>query len=193
MKVTISHLIYKNLRILVTPSSQNLFSLIFAGERMVKMPKNITSKTEIIEEALHLFTIYGYSFVSIKEISSQIGISKATLYHYFVSKEKLLHDCFDFYYDRLIESMKESKGNARECLYDFYVGATEKGCFVFNMMACDESACILHTKLHHFISKLKKGLSLSPDSIKLLMGSMLACKYYKDRASFDSFINTLKE
>ncbi len=48
------------------------------------------TKNRILKKAYNLFTKYGYSRVSMDHLSSQVGISKKTLYNHFKSKEELL-------------------------------------------------------------------------------------------------------
>ena len=46
-------------------------------------------RTRILEEATRLFTIYGYTGISMREIAEAVGVSKAGLYYHFKDKEDL--------------------------------------------------------------------------------------------------------
>lgn len=49
-------------------------------------------KSRILEAAEEAFAKYGFSRVSMDELSSRLGMSKATLYRYFPSKEEILRE-----------------------------------------------------------------------------------------------------
>jgi AcrR family transcriptional regulator len=57
---------------------------------------SIDQRGRIMDVAAHLFRTKGYSGTSTREISSLIGIQKASLYHHIDSKEALLYElCVD--------------------------------------------------------------------------------------------------
>lgn len=47
-------------------------------------------KRQIIAEAVHLFYEVGYEGASLRDLANRVGINKATIYHYFESKEQIL-------------------------------------------------------------------------------------------------------
>jgi TetR/AcrR family transcriptional regulator, cholesterol catabolism regulator len=47
-------------------------------------------KNEIIEGSLKLFAQYGYHSTSLNDVASKIGVTKATLYYYFRSKDEIM-------------------------------------------------------------------------------------------------------
>ncbi|MBD0382498.1 TetR/AcrR family transcriptional regulator [Paenibacillus sedimenti] len=49
-----------------------------------------TNKIKILETAIDLFSRKGYSGVSIREITREVGIKESSLYNHFASKEELL-------------------------------------------------------------------------------------------------------
>ncbi len=49
-----------------------------------------TRRTQILDAALELFDLHGYSNTAISDIANKIGISKGLIYHYFSSKEDIL-------------------------------------------------------------------------------------------------------
>ena len=51
-----------------------------------------TRRDQILDAALRLFAARGYDGASMKEIAAEAGIAPALIYHYFASKEDLLHE-----------------------------------------------------------------------------------------------------
>lgn len=47
--------------------------------------------TEVLEVAARLFNTRGYRATSLNDIAAELGINKASLYHYVASKQELLH------------------------------------------------------------------------------------------------------
>jgi AcrR family transcriptional regulator len=58
-------------------------------------------RASIRENAVQAFARLGYASASMADLAGACGISKATLYHYFDSKEALLFECLDDYTRRL--------------------------------------------------------------------------------------------
>lgn len=56
---------------------------------MNKSVKSVTSKKEIVKKAAKLFAQKGYFGISMQDIASKLKLTKAALYYYFPSKEKL--------------------------------------------------------------------------------------------------------
>ncbi|KHF38164.1 TetR/AcrR family transcriptional regulator [Halalkalibacter okhensis] len=57
-------------------------------------------KRNILEAALTLFMEYGISKVSISEIAKEANVSQVTIYNYFESKHRLIHEVFIYYVDK---------------------------------------------------------------------------------------------
>ena len=53
-----------------------------------------SNRSIILEEALKLFSNYGYEATGVQEICERAGVTKPTLYHYFGSKQGLLEALF---------------------------------------------------------------------------------------------------
>jgi AcrR family transcriptional regulator len=47
-------------------------------------------RRQILDTAVHMFYESGYDGASLRNLSSRVGINKATIYHYFPSKEDIL-------------------------------------------------------------------------------------------------------
>lgn len=61
-------------------------------------------KEEIMQSAIQLFSKQGFQATSVQEIAKSCGISKATLYHFFESKEEILIQVIDVNIDRMIQN-----------------------------------------------------------------------------------------
>ncbi|MDV2883633.1 TetR/AcrR family transcriptional regulator [Alkalihalophilus pseudofirmus] len=57
-------------------------------------------KHQILGAALDLFMEYGIQKVSISEIAKKANVSQVTIYNYFESKHKLIHEVFIYYVDQ---------------------------------------------------------------------------------------------
>lgn len=63
-------------------------------------------RTEILAKALKCFSIHGYFGCSMKQIADSVGINKATLYHYYESKQELFLAVFDIQMNNFVSSFK---------------------------------------------------------------------------------------
>lgn len=64
--------------------------------RSVQQNKEMRAATQaaVLESALALFARHGYAHTSTRRIAQDAGISTGLMYHYFASKESLLHAVF---------------------------------------------------------------------------------------------------
>lgn len=51
-------------------------------------------REQILDAALRVFSQKGYAGASIRDIAREVGVTEGLLYHYFESKEKLMHACW---------------------------------------------------------------------------------------------------
>ncbi len=58
------------------------------GERRRLQPD--LRKRQILDAAVHLFFEVGFEAASLRDLAGRVGINKATIYHYFQSKEEIL-------------------------------------------------------------------------------------------------------
>jgi len=58
-------------------------------------------KNNITVAAVRLFLLRGYKYVSIIDVANEVGLTKGGIYHYFGSKEDLLHATVQFLFDHL--------------------------------------------------------------------------------------------
>lgn len=80
------------------------------------------TKAEIHQAALELFSIRGYEKTSLREIAEQVGITKASLYYHYSSKQDLLKAIIGTFFDdlqrvlQLVDVVEWSPESERELL-----------------------------------------------------------------------------
>ena len=65
-------------------------------------------KRQILEAAVHLFYEVGYEAASLRDLAARVGINKATIYHYFESKEEILFHIVRQVGQELLEGVREA-------------------------------------------------------------------------------------
>ena len=60
------------------------------------------SKKQILKTALKLFLRNSYKEVSIRDIVSELGLTKGAFYHYYASKEQLFEEAVRYFYNNAI-------------------------------------------------------------------------------------------
>ena len=63
------------------------------------------TRATILESAMRLFAQKGYANTTTRSIATAAGLSVGLMYHYFDSKEKLLHAVFDYVMARIDEAI----------------------------------------------------------------------------------------
>ena len=64
------------------------------------------TKAEIHRAAVNLFSTQGYDKTSLREIAEQVGITKASLYYHYSSKQQLLRAIVGTFLDELFEVLR---------------------------------------------------------------------------------------
>ncbi len=72
------------------------------------MTKGETTREGILEKAIELFNVYGYSGTSLADIMQATSLQKGGIYNHFSSKEALAVAAFDFAFERVSERMMQS-------------------------------------------------------------------------------------
>ncbi len=67
----------------------------------------------MVRTAVHLFNRSGFHATSVEEIASELGLSKALLYHYFVDKTELLYECYLSALDCTLAAVSEAARTGR--------------------------------------------------------------------------------
>jgi TetR/AcrR family transcriptional regulator, cholesterol catabolism regulator len=89
-----------------------------------KRARNVTAQAEarrrqILDEAARLFTTRGYYSVSVEDIAEASGIGKATLYHYFKSREEILLAMHEVIADEILahaDQVRSEAGPVRDAI-----------------------------------------------------------------------------
>lgn len=68
-------------------------------------------RTEILANALKYFAIHGYTGCSMQQIADSVGINKATLYHYYESKQELFFAVFDIQIANFVKNFAQISSN----------------------------------------------------------------------------------
>jgi AcrR family transcriptional regulator len=99
----------------------------------------------IMEKAADLFAKVGFNGASVSELASACGVSKSLLYHYYDSKEAVLHEVMSSHIEMLsadvafVMNMKEGAlARLRELVHRFmqhYVGAANRQKVLLNELA----------------------------------------------------------
>ncbi len=78
----------------------------------------IRGKDDIRLQALEILSFEGTEALSMSELAKRVGLSKATLYHYYESKEQILDDVFDSGHRHLMQHGFHLRltGNAKDDL-----------------------------------------------------------------------------
>ncbi|MFH1058905.1 MAG: TetR/AcrR family transcriptional regulator [Pseudomonadota bacterium] len=71
------------------------------------MTKGERRSQEIFAAAARLFAQRGYSRTSIRDLAEELGMQKSSLYHYFESKEDLLHRLLDDIMEQALPIIEE--------------------------------------------------------------------------------------
>jgi len=87
-----------------------------------------TTKEEIVNTAVELFSRRSYNNIGIQEIVDKVGIKKATFYHHFKSKKELtliaIDQMWEFYKNDLLDPVFKSKLSINDkfekIMIDFY-------------------------------------------------------------------------
>lgn len=74
--------------------------------------KHEDKRTAILRTAAQLFAVHGYEATSLDMIADQLGMHKATLYHYVDNKESILYQCLVKSFGNLDEVMKNMEDRA---------------------------------------------------------------------------------
>jgi AcrR family transcriptional regulator len=87
------------------------------------MPRGEKTYEKILDTALDLISRSGYEGTSIKDITDQLGLTKAAFYSHFQTKNDLLSKLIEnhekVYIDKMIQTVNETPGNAIDKLHRY--------------------------------------------------------------------------
>jgi len=109
-------------------------------------PTAAPSRIELIRgKALELFAEHGFARVSMRELALHSGITAGSLYHHFVSKEQLLFELIEEFYDDLHEMFAQSETGTPmqrlQALVQAHITLHERRCLHF-LMSEQEFRCL---------------------------------------------------
>ena len=79
------------------------------AEDMTVDARRTDTRERIIQVAAHMFATRGYAATSIRDISEELGLTKAALYYHFTSKEDILHALVDIPIDNIRRAMEDPR------------------------------------------------------------------------------------
>lgn len=65
-------------------------------------------RQQIVAAAIHVFFEQGYEGASLRDLAGRVGINKATVYHYFASKEEILNHIVAQVGDGLLDGVRQA-------------------------------------------------------------------------------------
>ena len=65
----------------------------------------VQNKDKIIEVAINLFSLKGYTEVTMREIAAEVGIKAASIYNHFAGKEAILNEITSIFEKKLAENV----------------------------------------------------------------------------------------
>lgn len=151
-----------------------------------------TSKEEILITALKLFSVKGYSAVSMRDLSSAVGIKSSSLYNHFSSKEDILNTILDEAKHRYFDKRKtiDVPDNTDEAVTEKYNQMTKEKF----LQICKE-LFIFYVE-DPFMSSLRRFLCIEQFANKKI-GSLYKKYFFDDiiasqSAAFESFVRAKK-
>lgn len=88
-------------------------------------------RKQILDAAVRLFYEVGFEAASLRDLAGRVGINKATIYHYFESKEEILSHLVDEVGRELLKGVRETAASspdplvALEAMVRFQIGYLE--------------------------------------------------------------------
>ncbi|WP_256204293.1 TetR/AcrR family transcriptional regulator [Planococcus faecalis] len=69
----------------------------------------MNKRTEIMNQAVHLFSLKGFHQTSVQEVAEAVGISKGAFYKHFDSKENMFIEILKQYHEEITTEISESQ------------------------------------------------------------------------------------
>jgi AcrR family transcriptional regulator len=139
------------------------------------MTKGDITRETILEKAVTLFNVYGYSGTSLKDIMDATGLQKGGIYNHFESKEALAVAAFDYAMARISDLMVHAIRGKRDplerldALIGFFEGYFEKppiegGCMLLNTaVESDDAYPVLREHARHWMSQWRELIRRTVD------------------------------
>lgn len=144
----------------------------FRGYMNTQQPR----RQHLIDTALHLFNEYGYHATGIDRILQEAGVSKATLYKHFRSKEDLILAVLQQRHEDLVMANQRRCAEARDrgestlfvifdALHDWFQSQTFFGC---NFIKASSEYAQTDDPIHQYAAKHKEELRLGLKELLLM-------------------------
>jgi AcrR family transcriptional regulator len=78
------------------------------------MPHPLSTRREILDTALQLFTVQGYDATSLRQIADRLGFTKAALYYHFPAKDHLVIELTRPWLDAISNLISLDEQHARD-------------------------------------------------------------------------------
>lgn len=127
-------------------------------------------RAAMVRTAVHLFNRSGFHATSVEDIASELGLSKALLYHYFVDKTELLYECYLYALDCTLAAVNEAArtGRSGREKIETYVRAQ------FETLAGTEGAAWVLTDLSALAPQQRRHVRKQSRAIDTMLQAFLA-------------------
>ena len=147
-------------------------------------------KTQIIKAAVKRFARHGLNKTTLDEIARDLRIGKATIYHYFKSKDELFFETVIYDSDLILNDIKTIFNNEaislKERFADYFIykeNIYEKYKLIYDLMA----NLLNDSGLEMELDILKKLLKLEEDVLRIALSSVYAGRSDKMNPTLPSF------
>ena len=147
-------------------------------------------KTQIIKAAVKRFARHGINKTTLDEIARDLRIGKATIYHYFKSKDELFFETVNYDSNLILNDIKTIFNNEsitlKERFADYFIykeNIYEKYKLIYDLMANLLNDSGLEMELYI----LKKLLKLEEDVLRIALNSVYAGRSDKMNPTLPSF------
>lgn len=146
------------------------------------MPKQKTSRNEILEQSIRLFKMKGYYHTSMADISDACNLLKGSLYHYFKNKDEIGQEALKYLHNMVVDDVfsiayrddRSAKENMQLFVQktDDYFLQSEGGCLFGNL------SLELSSKDEVFREIIRENFTAWSNALK----EMLKAKYGEEKA-----------
>ena len=152
-----------------------------------RLPPQMRRK-QILDTAVHLFFTVGYEGASLRDLAAKVGINKATIYHYFDSKEEILFHILDEVGMNLLEGLTEASRSedpmqGLEAMVRFQIGYMENNLERIKVLVEEQKSMGAHLSAKTKVAQARI-LALYEDVLERCMGQGRIKKIHLATAAF---------
>ncbi|MFO7864072.1 MAG: TetR/AcrR family transcriptional regulator [Salinivirgaceae bacterium] len=116
-------------------------------------------KQKILQNAQEYFFKYGYSKVTLSEISKEMGISKKTIYNHYTGKEELLFAVLDYSKSQFEQQMSSVEADSNKPFREMVLGSLSVlGLWVSKLKTLVNDLKRNHLEAWHHILEIRKDV-----------------------------------